>query len=111
VSVDSTGDAITDAMVRRSLEGLEDITVSDHVQLTGEALAAIARHLAGVPGRKNLIWISGSFPTFINTNGGERNESIVSGNRVLYVEGRWGASEKLDITSLARIDFLETSSK
>ena len=65
VSVDSTGDAITDAMVRRSLEGLEDITVSDHVQLTGEALAAIARHLAGVPGRKNLIWISGSFPIFI----------------------------------------------
>jgi VWFA-related protein len=65
VSVDSTGDAITDAMVRRSLEGLEDITVSDHVQLTREALEAIARHLAGVPGRKNLIWISGSFPIFI----------------------------------------------
>lgn len=65
VSVDATGDAITDAMVRRSLEGLEDITVSDHVQLTREALEAIGRHLANVPGRKNLIWISASFPIFI----------------------------------------------
>lgn len=65
VSVDATGDAITDAMVRRSLEGLEDITATDHVQLTREALEAIARHLANVPGRKNLIWISASFPIFI----------------------------------------------
>lgn len=65
VSVDATGDAIADAMVRRSLEGLEDITASDHVQLTREALEAIARHLANVPGRKNLIWISASFPIFI----------------------------------------------
>jgi hypothetical protein len=42
-------------------------------------------------------------------DGSERNESIISGNRVLYVEGRRGAIERLDITSLARIDFPETS--
>jgi hypothetical protein len=42
-------------------------------------------------------------------DGVERNESIVSGNRVLYIEGRRGATEKLDIASLARIDFLENS--
>ncbi len=65
VTVDSTGDVITDAMVRRSLEGLEDIVGSDHVQLTRDALVAIAHHLASVPGRKNLIWISASFPIFI----------------------------------------------
>jgi hypothetical protein len=71
--------------------------------------------LASMATEPQTIWISccpgKPCSTFINTNGGERNESIVSGNRVLYVEGRWGASEKLDITSLARIDFLETSSK
>jgi hypothetical protein len=42
-------------------------------------------------------------------DGVERNESIVSSNRVLYIEGRAGATEKLDIASLARLDFLEDS--
>jgi VWFA-related protein len=31
-------------------------------QLTMDAIRAIARHLAGYPGRKRLIWISSSFP-------------------------------------------------
>ena len=38
-------------------------------------------------------------------DGVERNESIVPGNRVLYIKGHWGGTEKLDIASLARIDF------
>ncbi|HTQ86358.1 MAG TPA: VWA domain-containing protein [Candidatus Solibacter sp.] len=32
------------------------------VETTVNALEAIAAHVAGIPGRKNLIWISGSFP-------------------------------------------------
>ncbi len=32
------------------------------VQMTLEALSAIAKTVAGYPGRKNLIWLSGSFP-------------------------------------------------
>ena len=35
------------------------------VQLTLAALDEIARYLAGIPGRKNLIWFSGAFPTTI----------------------------------------------
>ncbi len=31
-------------------------------QLTMDAIRAIARHLAGYPGRKRLIWVSSSFP-------------------------------------------------
>ncbi|MEN6605502.1 MAG: VWA domain-containing protein [Bryobacteraceae bacterium] len=34
------------------------------VQRTIAALDAIANHLAKLPGRKNLIWISGSFPIY-----------------------------------------------
>ena len=30
--------------------------------ITLDALTALARYLAAVPGRKNLIWFSGSFP-------------------------------------------------
>jgi VWFA-related protein len=36
---------------------------------TLEALRAIARHVAGYAGRKNLLWISSSFPIAITPNG------------------------------------------
>ncbi len=36
------------------------------VRYTLEALTALAQNLAGYPGRKNLIWISESFPLTIN---------------------------------------------
>ena len=36
------------------------------VRETLNALRAIARHVAGYPGRKNLLWISSSFPIAIN---------------------------------------------
>ena len=35
------------------------------VRETLDALRAIARHLAGYPGRKNLLWVSSSFPIAI----------------------------------------------
>lgn len=34
--------------------------------MTMEALQMIARYLAGIPGRKNLIWVLGSFPACIS---------------------------------------------
>ena len=40
-------------------------SVDARVTLTLNALRAIARHVSGYPGRKNLIWISSSFPLAI----------------------------------------------
>ena len=40
-------------------------TVDARVTLTLNALRTIARHVSGYPGRKNLIWISSSFPLAI----------------------------------------------
>jgi len=42
-----------------------DITAfqtDQRVQMTLDAMQQLARYLSGVPGRKNLIWLSGSFP-------------------------------------------------
>jgi len=38
------------------------------IAITLEALQQLARYLAGIPGRKNVIWFSGSFPAGIVPN-------------------------------------------
>jgi hypothetical protein len=43
--------------------------------------------------------------TFRFRNGGESEASIVSNNRVLYVDGLW-RTQKLDLSALTSIDFL-----
>jgi VWFA-related protein len=35
-------------------------------QATMDALRSLARHLAGMPGRKRLVWVSTSFPFYLN---------------------------------------------
>jgi VWFA-related protein len=47
-----------------ALKNTADYMLSLRVRETLAALEAIARHLARVPGRKNLIWVSGSFPIY-----------------------------------------------
>lgn len=52
------------------------------VELTQEAFIAIANHLSGVPGRKNLVWVSGSFPINMGYGsiGGRNQTAIFNGN-------------------------------
>lgn len=46
-----------------NIEALESAVLLDRrVDVTLEGLDEIARFLAGTPGRKNLIWLSGSYP-------------------------------------------------
>jgi VWFA-related protein len=45
------------------------------VTMTLEAMNYIARYLAGISGRKNLIWFSGSFPISVFPSGKERQPS------------------------------------
>jgi VWFA-related protein len=39
--------------------------MQSRVQITAAAMEAIARHLAGISARKNLVWVSGSFPASV----------------------------------------------
>ena len=54
-------------------------TRASRVQMTMDAIRAIARHLAGYPGRKRLIWVSTSFPFSIAPDpGANRSDSPMS---------------------------------
>lgn len=45
---------------------LSDVADAERVEITARAIEAIANHVAGIPGRKNLVWISGAFPVSIS---------------------------------------------
>src|SRR5579864_6037298 len=56
-------------------------TTDMRVQTTLDALRAIARHLSGYSGRKNLIWISSSFPLTISPDATAQHNVAFEGNR------------------------------
>jgi VWFA-related protein len=55
-------------------EGVDDghPFAQDHRHPTAEALRMIADHVGSLPGRKNLVWVSGSFPFSVATNNLQR---------------------------------------
>jgi VWFA-related protein len=57
-----------DAWLGEIRENLFDVYTKDRALRTVRSLVAIANHVARLPGRKNLVWISGSFPFRIGLN-------------------------------------------
>lgn len=55
----------TIAALREAFNEMNDFHTVDRVETTAKALEQIAAHLASIPGRKTLIWMSGSFPSFL----------------------------------------------
>jgi VWFA-related protein len=58
----NTGDEELDQWMREADQKIADYQTVNRVQTTLAALQAIANHVSRIPGRKNLIWISGGFP-------------------------------------------------
>jgi VWFA-related protein len=75
---------------------LVDYFDRDRAFRTVRSLTAIARHLEGVPGRKNLIWVSGSFPVSIAGGSIPVNVRAAKGG-----QGGWPETDRL-MRALAR---------
>ena len=58
----NTGDDDLDQWMREMDQKIADYQTINRVQTTLAALEAIANHVTRIPGRKNLVWISGGFP-------------------------------------------------
>lgn len=54
--------AILNDTIEHSNEVMSSYAQSNQLTITLTALDEIARHMTGVPGRKNLIWLTGSLP-------------------------------------------------
>ncbi len=55
---------------------------ASRVSMTLEAMQQLARYLADIPGRKNVIWLSGSFPAGIVPDS-------MSGSTLTYWQFAW----------------------
>jgi VWFA-related protein len=64
--VDTFGVAdATDAVIDATNEKISIFYQAHRTETTLQALQIIANHLAGLPGRKNLIWLSSGFPMYV----------------------------------------------
>jgi len=61
--------------------GLYDYYGDDRAFRTIRALIAVANHLEPLPGRKNLIWVSGSFPISLSWSSVSAPKKVPLGNR------------------------------
>jgi VWFA-related protein len=62
-----TGDANLDAAVSAANGRVAEFYMNNRVEQTALAIKIIADHLKGLPGRKNLVWVSAAFPIDIIT--------------------------------------------
>jgi VWFA-related protein len=62
---ESRVDREIDDLVRSEFEKVRDFYTVRRVELTVRALESVAHHVARFPGRKNLLWVSASFPLAI----------------------------------------------
>ena len=63
----SSGDANMDAAVDAANGRAAEFYMNNRVEQTALAIKIIADHLKGLPGRKNLVWVSAAFPIQILT--------------------------------------------
>lgn len=71
-------DVALTAMAPRGFAYMTQNKLDTRVETTLQALQQLARYLAGIPGRKNLIWFSGSFPisVFPDANAADSFQSV-----------------------------------
>ena len=62
---DTSGDPDLDAFLAAADTSFVQYQTTDRVLRTTDALEAIAAHVASLPGRKNLLWVSSGFPLMI----------------------------------------------
>lgn len=61
-----TGVAAFDNFMNEANQKFADFSTIDRMHITTQVFEIISQHMLRIPGRKNLIWVSGSFPFSMN---------------------------------------------
>lgn len=69
------GSAAAAAAISSAFASYSNFALRNRTLMTLEALDYLARYLAGVPGRKNLIWFSSTFPVVVFPHFDQRQEA------------------------------------
>lgn len=67
VQPSDAGNDNIDAFIDSANQHAADMQTINRAEMTANVMAAIANSVVNVPGRKNLVWVSGSFPFQIGT--------------------------------------------
>jgi VWFA-related protein len=91
-----TGDEELDAWLNQTNQTMADFYQINKVNQTCEALQAIANHVARIPGRKNLIWISAGFPIHIGFDEAAERAATQSANGSIDTSERRTFTEEME---------------
>jgi VWFA-related protein len=93
----STSNSLSAFLSNDARQNEADFLLRDRVRRTLGALMQIAYHVGSLPGRKNLIWISGSFPVNPSYMIGGVN---AAGEGFLFAKDIEAAAQQLDNSTL-----------
>lgn len=82
----TTGMAELDEFLAEANQRMSNFYAADRALNTTHALEAIAGHLARFPGRKNLIWVSASFPIAIGMEAVPTRYNLSPERRTFFAE-------------------------
>lgn len=97
-----TGDSQVDQWLNASSAAISGFTIESRASTTAAALEAIGHHIERLPGRKSLVWITGSFPLSIGDLGADGgNSSSPSVNRASFQQDLLRATKALSDADIA----------
>ena len=105
-----TGSDTMDALLQDAFQREANIHIQDRVRITVAALIEIANYAAAFPGRKNLLWVSGSFPfgvgyenlqSIVQMINDPKRESNISSEQLIFAEDIERAARALNDANIA----------
>ncbi len=105
-----TGNGTMDALLEDAFQHEANMYMQDRVETTVGALIAIANYAAAFPGRKNLLWVSGSFPfsvgydnlqSIVQMINDPKREANITGQQLMFAEDIERAARALNDANIA----------
>ena len=105
-----TGSDTMDALLQDAFRREANMYIQDRVRITVAALVEIANYAAAFPGRKNLLWVSGSFPfsvgyenlqSIVQMVNDPKREANISSEQLIFAEDIERAARALNDANIA----------